>query len=173
MPISSAGNSPSGVAFGLPAEASAIAGPTTSSAAGITLLELLVVLAIIGLLVGVSIPATANGLSSIRLRSAANDVSTFLNSALNRSERREQMMEVIVYPKQNKLELDSTEPGYIRMLDMPPGVSISGDNPLRIVLMPGSAPPRVAIDLFNDHGAHRIVKLDPVTGVPEVVVVSQ
>ena len=36
--------------------------------------------------------------------------------------------------------------------------------------MPGSAPPRIAIDIFNDRGAHRIVKLDPVTGVPEIVV---
>ena len=152
--------------------------PTSSAGsrrqlAGITLLELLVVVAIIGLLVGVSIPATANALTSIRLRGAANDVSTFLNSALNRSERREQMMEIIVYPKQNKLELDSTEPGYARTLNMPPGVSIGGDNPTGIVLMPGSAPPRVAIDLFNDRGSHRIVKLDPVTGVPEVVVVPQ
>ncbi|HEY3840255.1 MAG TPA: prepilin-type N-terminal cleavage/methylation domain-containing protein [Bryobacteraceae bacterium] len=137
---------------------------------GITLLELLVVLAIIALMVGISVPATVNGLSSIRLRSAADDVSSFLNSALNRSERREQMMEVFVFPKQARLEADSTEPGFVRTLDMPPGISIAGDNPQRIVLMPGSAPPRVAIDLFNDHGIHRVVKLDPVTGVPEVVV---
>ena len=81
------------------------------------------------------------------------------------------MMEIIVYPKENKLELDSTEPGYARTLTMPQGVSIAGENPMRIVLMPGSAPPRVAIDLFNERGAHRIVKLDPVTGVPEIVMV--
>ena len=29
---------------------------------------------------------------------------------------------------------------------------------------------QIAIDLVNDRGAHRIVKLDPVTGVPEIVV---
>ena len=130
----------------------------------------MVVVAIIGLLVGVSLPATGSGLASLRLRGAANDVSTFLNSALNRSERHEQTMEIIVYPKDAKLELDSTEPGYMRTLNMPAGVSIVGENPLRILLMPGSAPPRVAIDLFNERGSHRIVKLDPVTGVPEIVV---
>ena len=136
---------------------------------GITLIELLVVLAIIGLLVGVTLPATTNGLSSVRLKGAANDVSTFINSALNRAERHEQMMEIIIYPKDNKLVLDSSEPGYTRTLNMPPGVTIAGENPTRILLLPGSAPPRVAIDLFNDRGAHRIVKLDPVTGVPEIV----
>jgi prepilin-type N-terminal cleavage/methylation domain-containing protein len=136
---------------------------------GVTLLELLVVVAIISLLVGVTLPSANSGLSSIRLKGAAGDVATFMNSALNRAERHEQMMEIIVYPKENKLELDSSEPGYARTLNMPSGVSIGGENPTRILLMPGSAPPRVAIDLFNDRGAHRIVKLDPVTGVPEVV----
>ena len=134
---------------------------------GVTLLELIVVLAIIGLLVGVTLPSTTSGLSSYRLKAAAGDVATFMTSALNRAERHEQMMEIIVYPKLNKLELDSSEPGYARTLNLPEGISIAGENPLRIVLMPGSAPPRVAIDLFNDRGAHRIVRLDPVTGVPE------
>ena len=77
-------------------------------------------------------------------------------------------MEIIVYPKDSKLELDSSEPGYARTLTMPPDVSIAGDHPIRILLMP-VAPPRVAINLFNDRGAHRIVSLDPVTGVPEVI----
>ena len=147
--------------------------PTSSAGnkrAGITLIELMVVIAIVGLIVGVTLPATTNGLASVRLKGAASDVATFLNSALNRAERHEQVMEVVVYPKDNKLELDSSEPGYTRTLRMPAGVNIAGENPLRILLMPGSAPPRVAIDLFNERGAHRIVKLDPVTGVPEIVV---
>jgi prepilin-type N-terminal cleavage/methylation domain-containing protein len=137
---------------------------------GITLIELLVVLGIIGLMVGVTLPAANSGISSIRLKGAASDVSTFINSALNRAERHEQMMEIIIYPKDGRLELDSSEPGYQRTLNLPPEVRIAGENPIRILLMPGSAPPRVALDLYNERGGHRIVKLDPVTGVPEVVV---
>jgi prepilin-type N-terminal cleavage/methylation domain-containing protein len=140
---------------------------TSRQAAGVTLIELLVVMAIISLLVGISLPSVGHGLSSIRLKGASADVSAFILSALNRAERHEQTMEIIVYPKEGKLELDSTEPGYTRTLTMPAGVTIAGDNPMRILLMPGSAPPRVFIDLFNDRGAHRIVRLDPVTGVPE------
>lgn len=140
--------------------------------AGITLIELLCVLAIVSVLIGVTLPATTNGLSSIRLKGASGDVATFVTSALNRAERHEQVMEIIVYPKENKLQLESSEPGYSRTLNLPAGISIAGQDPLRFLLMPGSAPPRLAIDLYNDRGAHRIVKLDPITGVPEVVLVG-
>jgi prepilin-type N-terminal cleavage/methylation domain-containing protein len=143
---------------------------SVGNSSGVTLIELLVVMAIVGLLVGISLPAATNGLAGIRLKSAADQVSSFLNSALNRAERHEQVMEIIEYPKDGKLELDSTEPGYVRTLAMPEGVHIAGADPVRIVLMPGSAPPRIAIDLFNERGVHRIVKLDPVTGVPEVFI---
>ena len=141
-------------------------------AQGITLLELIVVLAIIGLIVGVTLPAATSGLASIHLRGAASDVASFLNTALNRAERHEQTVEVIINPKESKLSLDSTEPGYTRTLNLPEGIRIAGDNPVRVLLMPGSAPPRVAIDLSNEKGAHRIVRLDPVTGIPEIQAVT-
>ena len=135
---------------------------------GLTLIELMVVMAIISVIIAVTLPATTNGLSSVRLKGAASNVATFINSALNRAERREQVMEIFVLPKENKLVLDSSEPGYTKTLALPEGVAIAGEAPVRILLMPGAAPPRVSIDLFNDRGAHRTVQLDPVTGVPEV-----
>jgi prepilin-type N-terminal cleavage/methylation domain-containing protein len=153
MPISSAGNN-------------------THRTQGITLIELMVVVAIIALLVGETLPAATNGLSSIHLRGAASDVAAFLNSALNRAERHEQTVEIIVYPKQSRLELDSSEPGYTRTLQLREGIQIAGDNPIRVLLLPGSAPPRIALDLFNDRGTHRIVRLDPVTGVPQIQAVT-
>ena len=129
---------------------------------------MVVVVAIIGLIVGVTLPAATSGLSSLRLRGASGDVVSFVNSALNRAERREEVMEIIVYPRERKIELASSEPGYTRTLEMPQGVNIAGGDPVRILLMPGSAPPRIAIDLYNEKGAHRVVRLDPVTGVPQV-----
>jgi len=140
---------------------------------GVTLIEMVVVVAIIGLIVGVTLPAATSGLSSLRLRGASGDVVSFVNSALNRAERREEVMEIIVYPRERKLELASTEPGYSRTLEMPQDVNIAGENPVRILLMPGSAPPRITIDLYNEKGAHRVVRLDPVTGVPRVTVAQE
>ena len=134
---------------------------------------MVVVVAIIGLIVGVTLPAATSGLSSLRLRGASGDVVSFVNSALNRAERREEVMEIIVYPRERKLELASTEPGYSRTLEMPQDVNIAGENPVRILLMPGSAPPRITIDLYNEKGAHRVVRLDPVTGVPRVTVAQE
>lgn len=140
---------------------------------GVTLIEMVVVVAIIGLVVGVTLPGAVSGLSGLRLKGASGDVVSFVNSALNRAERREEVMEIIIYPKERRMELASSEPGYLRTLEMPQGINIAGENPVRILLMPGSAPPRIAIDLYNDKGAHRIVRLDPVTGVPRVTVAQE
>lgn len=134
---------------------------------------MVVVVAIIGLVVGVTLPGAVSGLSGLRLKGASGDVVSFVNSALNRAERREEVMEIIIYPKERRMELASSEPGYLRTLEMPQGINIAGENPVRILLMPGSAPPRIAIDLYNDKGAHRIVRLDPVTGVPRVTVAQE
>ena len=63
MPTSSAGNSgpcSTGHRFLWPVE--------PAGSLGITLIELMVVLAIIGLIVGVTVPAATNGLSSIHLK---------------------------------------------------------------------------------------------------------
>src|SRR5690349_15359364 len=64
--------------------------PAGSGSSGITLVEMLVVMTIIGLLVGLSYPSIAAGVDSVRLRSATDSVSTILNSAVTRAERRQE-----------------------------------------------------------------------------------
>ena len=135
---------------------------------GVTLIEMLLVVAIVGLMAGLTLPSVASGLDSIRLHSAADSVASFLSAAANRAERRQQVMEVILNPKENSIQLYSTEPGYARKLDMPAGVKLMGDEPRRFVLMPGGTAPRIAIELSNARGAHRTIRIDPVTGVPEI-----
>src|SRR5690242_6826149 len=91
---------------------------------GVTLLELLVVTAIVGLIVGLSFPSISAGLECIRLSSATNSIVSFLNGALNRAERREEAIEVVIWPKENRLAMYSSAPGFERHLQLPEGVTI-------------------------------------------------
>ena len=138
---------------------------------------MLVVVAIIALLAGISFPAISAGLDSVRLSSATNSVVSFLNAALNRAERRQQVMELLISPREGTLALRSNEPGFERNLKMPDGVRIEDilpkiseepSGPRRFLILPGGTAPRIGIQLGNVRGARRIVRVDPATGMPQV-----
>jgi len=144
---------------------------------GVTLVEMMIVVAIIGLMVGITFPAVSAGLDSVRLASATDLIASFLNAAVNRAERREQPMELIISPKDNLLTLYSNEPGFTRELRLPEGVVIEAvlprnpDDPQgarRLILMPGATVPGIGIQIANQRGTRRIVRLDPMTGFPRV-----
>jgi prepilin-type N-terminal cleavage/methylation domain-containing protein len=145
---------------------------------GVTLIEMMVVVAIVGLIAGVSFPAVSSGMDSVRLVSSSQSVAGFLNGAAGRSERLQQPVELIVSPKENRLVVYSTQPGVERELKMPDGVHIEGSDDesggvQRLLLLPGGAVPAVAITLVNGHGARRRVRLDPITGFPHVETVEK
>ena len=139
---------------------------------------MVVVVAIIALIVGISFPAASAGLENVRMVSAADSVATFLNGAVNRAERRQQPVEVVVYAREGRLNLYSNEPGFTRELRMPDGVVIEavlpaedgGDpgQPRRILFIPGGTVPGITIQLGNRRNAHRRIHLDPMTGFPRV-----
>lgn len=134
------------------------------------------VIAIIGLLVGLSFPSVSAGIDSVRLRSATDSLSAFLNAAVIHAERRQQPVELIISRKENALTAYSTEAGYARELKMPDGVAIEDvlpkdpgeEGPRRLILLPGATVPGVGIQVANRHGSRRIVHLDPMTGFPRV-----
>jgi len=152
------------------------------TAEGITLIELLVVVAIISLMVGISFPALTSGIDSLRMNAATNGVVSFLNSGLSRAERRQQVVEITISKTQNALSMRSTEPGFYRKLDMPDGITITRilpelpvdpNVPRRFLLYPGGTVPRFGLQLINRRNAERIVRVDPITGVPQVERVQQ
>jgi type II secretory pathway pseudopilin PulG len=131
---------------------------------------MIVVLAIIGLIVGISFPAISAGLDSVRMVSATDSVAAFLNAAVNRAQRRQEAVEVIIDPRENRLSAYSNDPGFSRELRLPDGILIESEQPepRRIILLPGGSVPGIAIQLMNRRGGHRIVRLDPMTGYPRV-----
>jgi prepilin-type N-terminal cleavage/methylation domain-containing protein len=157
--------------------------PTSSTGGskrrGITLLEMIVVVAIIGLVVGVSFPSVTAGLESVRMVSAADSVAAFLNAAVNRAQRREEAVELVIDLKTAHLAAFSNDPSFHRELTLPDGIGIeavlSGDAAerneeaeRRIVLLPGGVVPGIGIQLLSKRGARRIIRLDPMTGYPRV-----
>jgi prepilin-type N-terminal cleavage/methylation domain-containing protein len=135
---------------------------------GVTLIEMLLVMAIIGLMAAISFPAVNSGLDSIRLHSASDSVASFLDAAMNRADGRQQVVEILIDPQQNRLAAYSTQAGYTRTLQMPQGVTIAGDDQRRYLVLPGGAFPRLAVDLVNTRGAHKHIVVDPITGSPHI-----
>jgi len=144
---------------------------------GVTLVEMLIVVAIIGLMASISFPAVSSGIDSLRLAGASDSLVSFLNGALNRAERRQQVVEVAISTQDNAVYMSSIDPGFSRKLEMPSGVTIlavlpnlpgESEGPRRFLLLPGSTAPRIGIELQNRKGTRRIVRVNPMTGVPEI-----
>jgi len=144
---------------------------------GVTLMELVIVVAIAGVMAMVALPAFSSGLDNMRLSQASDSTASFLNGALNRVERRQQVMELTVSTRENQLRLRSADGVFARKLDMPDGVRVDGVLPKtpgdlgelrRILLFPGAAAPRIGVQLVNRRGGRRTISVDPITGVPKI-----
>jgi len=160
--------------------------PTSSAGrtdAGVTLIELLVVVALISLLAGISVPAITSGIDSLRLNAATNSIVNFIDIGLSRAERRQPVVEITIMKARNSFEMHSSEPGFARTLAMPDGVIISGvlpqnpeeqpDAPRSFLLYPGGAIPPFGVQLVNRRNVQRIVRVDPITGVPRIETVKR
>jgi prepilin-type N-terminal cleavage/methylation domain-containing protein len=144
---------------------------------GVTLIEMMIVVALIGLIVGITFPAVSAGIDTLRMNEASSGIVSFFNDALNRADRGEQVVEITISKAQNMLQMRSGE-GAARKLELPQGISIAkilpelqdGDAsaPRQFVLYPGGAVPRAGIEIVNQRRARRIVRVDPITGVPQI-----
>lgn len=153
-------------------------GRASKRRAGVTLVEMLIVVTLLSLMVGITFPSISSGVETLRLNSAAEDVVGFFNFAINRAERRQHAIEVTISREANALIARSPEPGFERVVRFPDRVTILAIVPplpmedprgRRILIMPGAPPPRTGVVLANAKGDRRLIRLDPVSGLPQVV----
>jgi prepilin-type N-terminal cleavage/methylation domain-containing protein len=146
-------------------------------AAGVTLIEMLVVVAIIGLLAGITFPSVASGIETMRLNQASNDVVAFFNDALIRAGRRELAVEITISKTERTLAMASPGARGETKIELPQGVNIvhvlpepqeETNQPRRFMVYPGGTPPRIGVEISNSRNVHRIVSVDPITGVPRI-----
>jgi type II secretory pathway pseudopilin PulG len=142
-----------------------------------TLIETLIVVALVGVLAGISFPAVSAGLDTLRLKSAADGIASLLHVSLERAERRQQPVEVVISRSENALWVRGADNSFERRFDMPAGVRIIATLPRLVVddaesrhfmLAPGGTVPRIGVVLVNSRGAQRVVSIDPITGIPEI-----
>jgi len=146
-------------------------------AAGVTLIEMMVVVGLISLMIGISYPSITSGIDTLRLTAATNSVASFLDSGLSRAERRQQLVEIAISKQDNSIEMRSSERGFFRKLQLPEGISIvqvlpqlpeNPDQKRTFLLYPGGTVPPLGVQLINRRNVQRVVRVDAITGVPRV-----
>ena len=145
---------------------------------GLTLIEMLIVVAIISVMIGIAFPSITSGIETLRLRSATDEIVSTFNSAMNRADRRQVAVEIVVDRGLNKMFFASADPGYRREVSMPEGVTIERVLPLipnlyenlprQFLIHPGGTVPRIGLELKNRKNQMRIVSVDPITGSAQV-----
>jgi len=144
--------------------------------AGVTLIEMLVVVAIVGILVSISVPSVSAGLDSVRLASTGDAIASFLNAAVTHAERSEHPVVVEISLKDGTISADGTD-GFARRFQVPQGITMDkvlpdGDGSegggRQLLIVPGGTAPAIGVEYSNRHGGRRRVQLDPMTGFPRV-----
>lgn len=141
-------------------------------------MEMLVVVAIASIMIGISFPAVSSGIDSLRINTAGDNIVSFLNGGLTRAERKQMVVEVTIMRAGGTLSMRSPDGLFVKEMSLPEGVTIEKilpempmldeSAPRRFLIYPGGVVPRFGVQLLNRRGVRRIVRVDPITGVPQI-----
>ncbi len=149
---------------------------------GFTLLELIAVLAVVGVALSVAMPSISSGLQRWRLREAVREMSTMVKFARNQAVTRRQSLQVVLDRARNMYWLDrasmaqDVEQAYekgMRVYELPDGVrfgqvSIGGrdsdDERLGLVFSPYGTTRAATLQIVDLRGRGYQIVLDQATG---------
>lgn len=148
---------------------------------GVTLLEMLVVLTLVGLLAAVVAPSVGAGLETVRLRSSAERLAASLKLARDRAVRSRHYVEVTLNPSSRRVAIQDREGDFERSWDLAETIAVKEEATARreappppehifaFMFSPDGATPAVALRLENNRGRAVDVEMDPLTAFPKVV----
>jgi type II secretion system protein H len=146
--------------------------------AGVTLMEMLVVMTLIGLLASVATPSVTAGMETVKLRNSAERLAATLRLARERAVRTRHYFQVTVDPQTRRVELRDLEGDYVRDWEIP--VAVNADCGLRnaecpntFVFPPDGSVPGTRLVLENSRKRKLAVELDAFTALPAVKELAQ
>lgn len=146
--------------------------------AGVTLLELIVVLIIMSLMVGIVAPRAASWMDNWKLRSAAERVAQTIRDARTRAIYEQRYYVVEIEPGANRVRMMDLESGSVREYELPGGVRVDqGEEDLqssegfRLVVSPSGGMEARTLRLRNRQGREFDVHMNFLLGTPGIEVV--
>ncbi len=146
--------------------------------AGVTLLELMIVLALMALLVGLVAPRFGRATDSWRLRSAAENVSQILRYARTRALYEQRPYVVEIRPLENRVRLLGPSSGFVREVLLPGDIRCEEEGTeapsvTRLIFSPSGAVEERTIWLRNRQGSGVKIHLNFLLDRPDVEVVRE
>jgi type II secretion system protein H len=146
---------------------------TSRRQSGITLIEMLVVMTIVGLLAAVAAPSVGSGVETVRLRSAGERLAATMRTARDRAVRTRHYMEVSIDPKSRAVEMRDLEAGSLQSWELPQNIQLKSAKRVAGVMYPDGGVQAMNVSLTNLRGRQVQVTMDPFTLFPIVQEVSQ
>ncbi len=139
-----------------------------STQCGITLIELLVAMAIIGLMLAITFPSFTSGLDGLVLRSDVDRAGSFFSQARLQADRLQQPVQLTADPRGGKLTAVSVDGSWEEAVALDSRSNmIFPKEKQSVILHPSTPAPQFRLLLESERGARAGLQINIFTGVPE------